>query len=37
MGRPTGWPARSPDFIPLDLYIWENTEATVYDTEISDI
>jgi len=37
VGRPTGWPARSPDFSPLDLYVWENTETTVYGAEVSDV
>ena len=36
VGRPTGWPARSPDFSPLDLFVWENTETTVYGAEVSD-
>lgn len=37
VGRPTGWPAPSPDFSPLYLYIWKNTETTVYGAEVSDV
>ena len=37
MDKPTGWPARSPDFSPLDQYVWENTDTTVYGAEVSDV
>lgn len=37
MGRPTGWPAHSPDFSPLDLYVLENTDTIVYGAEVSDV
>jgi len=37
VGRWAGWPACSSDFIPLDLYVWENAETTVYGAEVSDV
>jgi hypothetical protein len=29
-GGPTSWPPRSPDFSPLDFYLWGHLQTLVY-------
>ena len=33
-GGPFHWPARSPDYNPLDFYLWGAVKAIVYETEV---
>lgn len=32
-GGPASWPPRSPDFNPLDFYLWGNFKSLVYDNQ----
>ena len=33
-GDPVAWPARSPDFNPLDFHLWGHLKSSVYATSI---
>lgn len=33
-GRPTTWPARSPDPKPIDFYVWSEIKNIVYETPV---
>ncbi|XP_045481718.1 uncharacterized protein LOC123685901 isoform X2 [Harmonia axyridis] len=35
--EPTEWPARSPDFNPLDYFIWAHLKNVVYKTKPANI
>ena len=34
-GGPLAWPARSPDFIPLDYYLWGYMKSLIYETPVA--
>jgi hypothetical protein len=34
---PVNWPAWSPDFNPLDFWLWEHVNSLVYSAPISDL
>ena len=34
---PIGWPARSPDFNPLDFYLWGHLKTIEYDTPVATV
>ncbi|GBP71996.1 hypothetical protein EVAR_38675_1 [Eumeta japonica] len=36
-GRPIPWPPRSPDFKPLDFYVWGRAKELVYATEAQNV
>jgi hypothetical protein len=36
-GCPFNWPARSPDFNPLDFWLWEHLTTLVYSAPINDL
>ena len=33
-GGPLAWPLRSPDFTPLDYYLWGHMKTLVYKTKV---
>ena len=33
-GGPVAWPPRSPDFTPLDYYLWDHMKTLVYETKV---
>ena len=33
---PVAWPARSPDFTPLDFYLWGSVKSEVYNSELPE-
>ena len=35
-GDPIAWPARSPDFNPLDFHLWEHLKSIVHATSIEN-
>ena len=35
-GGPVAWPARSPDFNPLDFHLWGHLKSIVYATWIEN-
>jgi hypothetical protein len=35
-GGPTAWPPRSPDFNPLDFYVWVHRKALVYAAPVDN-
>lgn len=36
-GGPTPWPSRSPDFNPLDFWLWGHLKTIVYATPVNDV
>jgi hypothetical protein len=36
-GGPTAWPPRSPDFNPVDFYVWAHLKAFVYASPVDNV
>jgi hypothetical protein len=34
LGGPTAWPPRSPDFTPMDFFLWGHIKALIYKSPV---